>query len=111
MPSTNTTQQMGHVVGTLGLSFLLPGVDTLLLVCACAGGMFFVVMAKELALWQRFVLVPFATFLGYIAAFDAQEYIGLRSAYLAAFIVGALGIALLITLLSKLENGDIPPFK
>lgn len=95
-------------LSTVGLSAFLPGVDVVLLFCACAGGLLYVVWAKEIKVWQRIVFVPLATILGYIAAHDAQSYIGVKSAYLAAFIVGAVGIALIVSVLDRISAGKLP---
>lgn len=100
------SDRVASAFGSLGLTAFIPGVDVYLLFCACAGGLLYVVLAKEIKVWQRIVFVPLATILGYIAAYDAQEYIGMKSAYLAAFICGALGIAIIVSILSKIESGS-----
>jgi uncharacterized membrane protein YjjB (DUF3815 family) len=99
-------ERLASASASIGLTALLPGVDVYLLFCACAGGLLYVVLAQEIKVWQRVAFVPLATLLGYIAAYDAQEYIGVKSAYLAAFICGALGIAIIVAVLARIQNGS-----
>lgn len=98
-----------HVlVATAGVATagLIPGVDAWVLLSAFLGASVYVISSSEMEMWKRFLYLPIATLLGYIAAAELAKRVGV-SEVLAGAVCGAVIIAVLLWLINFVQTGGL----
>ncbi|MCD7096992.1 putative holin [Stenotrophomonas sp. MMGLT7] len=90
----------------VGLAALLPGIDGNALVGAFAGGTLFVVSAKTLPLWQRFVYLAISIVAGYYGAGELIQRGFFRSTGVVGFIVSSVAVTVMLAAIEQCKQVD-----
>ncbi len=114
MTEPTSTGGLIALATSVGLASLLPGIDGDALIGAFAGATLFVVSAKDLPLWKRFVYLAISVVGGYLGGSEVMRKLALESSGLAAFLSAACVITITLALiegsaafaLSRLRRGD-----
>ncbi|CAI8725298.1 putative holin [Pseudomonas sp. IT-P4] len=106
-PSSSAVVAGAGIIGVTAVSFW-PGVDVNAVVGAFAGGMFFVVFAKDLTALARFGYFIASWVLGYYVASEVVGREWARTSGLVAFFGALFCVAVCISLLEWFEGGKVP---
>lgn len=107
MAEPTSTTSLATLITGLGLATLVTGLDGNAVIGAFAGAALVALNAKDLSFGSRAVYLVISWVVGYMAAPEVAQRIGLQQTGVAAFLASAFAIAVTAHLLERLKTLDI----
>lgn len=107
MAEPTTTTTIAFLAASVTLSSLVPGADGNAIVGAFAGAALMALHARDVSMPSRLAYLAISWVMGYLAAPTVMRQTPIQESGVAAFLAGALVIAITVQLIERVKTIDV----